>query len=80
MLIPQVWPRGDKQKAQGLSGGQKHRIALARALYSRPDILILDDVFSALDKATEEHVFQSLFVSRGLLIDTTVVLATNASM
>lgn len=62
----------------GLSGGQKARIALARALYARPDILILDDVFSALDKTTEEHIFQSLFGAKGLLNDKTVILATNA--
>lgn len=62
----------------GLSGGQKARIALARALYARPEIMILDDVFSALDKATEEHIFQALFGGNGLLNGKTTILATNA--
>lgn len=68
---------GDRQKAQGLSGGQKQRVALARALYARPELLILDDVFSALDKQTEEHIFQALFGRQGLLNDKTTILATN---
>ncbi|KAK9899697.1 P-loop containing nucleoside triphosphate hydrolase protein [Cystobasidium minutum MCA 4210] len=73
-----IWPEGDKQKAQGLSGGQKQRIALARSLYARPELLILDDVFSAVDKTTEEHIFSALFGANGLLEGRTVILATNA--
>ncbi|PYH90961.1 P-loop containing nucleoside triphosphate hydrolase protein [Aspergillus ellipticus CBS 707.79] len=46
--------------AQGisLSGGQKWRLALARALYSRAGILVLDDVFSALDAHVGKHVYE----------------------
>lgn len=40
-----------------LSGGQKSRISLARALYSRAGILILDDIFSAVDVHTAQHLF-----------------------
>lgn len=39
-----------------LSGGQQSRIALARALYHRNRIMILDDPFSAVDKHTEEQI------------------------
>lgn len=39
-----------------LSGGQKWRISFARALYSRAGILILDDIFSALDAHTGRHL------------------------
>jgi len=37
------------EKGVNLSGGQKARIALARAIYSNRDILLLDDVISAVD-------------------------------
>ncbi|EZG08806.1 hypothetical protein H106_01999 [Trichophyton rubrum CBS 735.88] len=39
-----------------LSGGQKWRISFARALYSRARILIMDDIFSALDAHTGRHL------------------------
>lgn len=43
-----------------LSGGQQARISLARALYSRAPVLILDDPFSAVDTDTELRIFESL--------------------
>lgn len=41
-----------------LSGGQKWRITLARAIYSRAGILILDDIFSAVDAHVGRHIFE----------------------
>ena len=43
-----------------LSGGQQARLALARALYSKAPVLILDDPFSAVDAETEKKIFESL--------------------
>lgn len=43
-----------------LSGGQRQRIALARALLTRPRILVLDDVTSAIDATTEARIYQAL--------------------
>ncbi|MDD5935307.1 MAG: ABC transporter ATP-binding protein [Clostridiales bacterium] len=43
-----------------LSGGQQARIALARALYHKADLLVLDDPFAAVDKKTEQQIIQNL--------------------
>jgi ATP-binding cassette subfamily B protein len=43
-----------------LSGGQKQRAALARALATKPRVLVLDDALSAVDTATEEKVLRGL--------------------
>ncbi|KAF8146938.1 P-loop containing nucleoside triphosphate hydrolase protein [Mycena galopus ATCC 62051] len=69
--------RGDSTLARGLSGGQKARVALARAVYSRLDVVVLDDVFAALDPETSSAVFNALFGAEGLLHGKTVVSATN---
>ena len=43
-----------------ISGGQKHRIGIASALYKDPDILIFDEPTTALDKATETEVMNTI--------------------
>jgi ATP-binding cassette, subfamily B, bacterial len=50
-----VGPRGVR-----LSGGQRQRVALARMLLRHADILVLDDISSAVDVTTETHLWQSL--------------------
>ncbi|KAL2755097.1 hypothetical protein ACRALDRAFT_2106706 [Sodiomyces alcalophilus JCM 7366] len=42
-----------------LSGGQKWRVTLARAVYSRAGILVLDDIFSAVDAHVGRHIFET---------------------
>ncbi|WP_159522709.1 ABC transporter ATP-binding protein [Sunxiuqinia indica] len=49
------------EKGIMLSGGQKQRISLARALYTPCDLLILDDVFSAVDTDTERFLIKQIF-------------------
>lgn len=63
----------------GLSGGQKARVALARAVYSSARILLLDDPLSALDYNTAENIVQKCF-SGPLMQDRIVVLATHRTM
>ncbi|PWY91365.1 hypothetical protein BO94DRAFT_564732 [Aspergillus sclerotioniger CBS 115572] len=60
----------------GLSGGQKARVALARAMYSTARILFLDDPLSALDHNTAEAVARKCF-SGPLMQNRTIVLVTH---
>ncbi|KAE8379852.1 ABC transporter [Aspergillus bertholletiae] len=60
----------------GLSGGQKARVALARAVYSNARILYLDDPLSALDHNTAESIVRRCFCGP-LMQSRTVVLVTH---
>jgi len=57
-----------------LSGGQKQRASLTRALMTDPEILILDDSFSAVDTHTEEDILQGL---RGFMKNRTTLMVSH---
>ncbi|KAF4502374.1 multidrug resistance [Fusarium agapanthi] len=75
---------GDKHlcglNGQSVSGGQKVRIALARAVYSKATLVLLDDCLVGLDTNTERHILGEIFAPRGLLSSapTTTILATSS--
>ncbi|WWC60298.1 uncharacterized protein I303_102867 [Kwoniella dejecticola CBS 10117] len=64
------------EKGITLSGGQKARLTLARAVYSKTDIVLLDDIFSALDTLTSRWIIDNLFKG-DLMRDRTVLLITH---
>ncbi|KAI8647805.1 multi drug resistance-associated protein MRP [Parasitella parasitica] len=66
------------ERGINLSGGQKARVSLARALYARADIYILDDPLSAVDAHVGRHLFDHVLGPRGLLKNKARLLVTHA--
>jgi ABC-type multidrug transport system fused ATPase/permease subunit len=57
-----------------LSGGQRQRLGIARALFTRPKLLILDEATSALDADTESSITKSILELRG---DVTIIVVAH---
>jgi ABC-type bacteriocin/lantibiotic exporter with double-glycine peptidase domain len=76
----EILPKGDQteigERGVNLSGGQKARISLARAVYADRDIILMDDPISALDSNTRKKIFKRGF--KDMLNGKTRVLCTHA--
>lgn len=77
-----ILPKGDKtevgEKGISLSGGQKARLSLARAVYARADVYLLDDPLSAVDEHVGRHLIDHVIGPLGLLKSKCKILATNS--
>lgn len=75
----QILEKGDQtmvgEKGITLSGGQKARLALARAIYADSDIYILDDPISAVDAKVAKEIFEKCL--KRLSLQKTVILVTH---
>jgi len=83
-LTPDIarMPGGDGaeigERGVNMSGGQRARVALARAAFARADVALLDDPLSALDSRVAETVFAECIGPGSMLDGTTRLLATHA--
>lgn len=72
--MPDGYDTAVMDDGKGLSGGQKQRIAIARALIKNAPVLLLDEITSALDRETEEKIFDTI---REISKTKTVLLVTH---
>ncbi|KAJ2525075.1 hypothetical protein GGI11_000347 [Coemansia sp. RSA 2049] len=77
-----ILPSGDMteigEKGINLSGGQRARVSLARAVYARADVYILDDPLAAVDAHVGKHLYSRVIGPNGLLKSRARILVTNA--
>ncbi len=66
----------ERRRPAELSGGQQQRVAVARALARQPKVLLLDEPFSAVDKATRQRLYREIAELRRVL-NMPVVLVTH---
>ena len=72
--LPQGLQTKVGERGVRLSGGQAQRIGLARALYNDPELLVLDETTSSLDKETESKIMETIFKLRSNI---TVILISH---
>ncbi|KAI0305966.1 metal resistance protein YCF1 [Multifurca ochricompacta] len=71
----ELLPDGDMTE---LSGGQRARVSLARAVYARADLVLLDDVLAAVDSQVARQMFDQVIGPRGLLATKARVVVTHS--
>jgi ATP-binding cassette subfamily B multidrug efflux pump len=74
MAFPEGFDTVVGERGVTLSGGQKQRISIARAIISKPQILIFDDCLSAVDVETEELILNNL---KSIMKDKTSIIISH---
>lgn len=78
----QQLPKGDLtligERGINLSGGQKARVGLARALYQQADVYLLDDPLSAVDAIVGRHLFDRAIGPKSMIRHTTRLLVSHS--
>jgi ABC-type multidrug transport system fused ATPase/permease subunit len=83
-LLPdlEILPDGHEtlvgEKGISLSGGQKARLSLARAIYTRSDVYLFDDILSAVDAHVGQKIIDEVLGKNGILKTKTKILCTNS--
>jgi len=77
----EAMPAGDQteigERGINLSGGQRARVSVARAIYSSKGIYLFDDPLSAVDAHVAKHLFEQVLGPEGVLAGSTRVLVTH---
>ncbi|RSL53528.1 hypothetical protein CEP53_007709 [Fusarium sp. AF-6] len=75
-------PEGDATMLGGtgvaISGGQKSRVALARAVYARREVVVLDDPLAAVDAKVRSHLISHVLGPQGILKDSLRIVTTSS--
>lgn len=75
-ILPNLDETEIGEKGINLSGGQKARISLARAIYADREMVLLDDPISALDANVKKKIFENVLLNH--LKEKTIILVTHA--
>lgn len=82
MELLQLMGLGDRaqHKPNELSGGEKQRVAVARALINKPDVVLADEPSGSLDSHNKEELYRLIFDLRNRLGQTFVIVTHDEAL